>query len=297
MNLEELIYSRLKSNESLAGSLSEYSGAPAIFYQEAPNDAQPGWDGRPNYPRIVYDLDTQADTERKSSGTLAVAVMCERFVGTPEDIEDAVRSSLRDLIVKPDGESPYCFAWARSDPFSLDSTEKRKQVVGIEIRFDILELPYQETTDPDPIVALNLYVHELFPEGKVIGLTELDGLTEATKNAPVFYCRLVSVETESITNTVVWMNARIAVHIVCPDSAARMKISMYLLNSISTEGSLTMLDRSPMNVMRVSTDNTTDYLRTGQISGTFHYGVLRWGRQPHVITNVNLSIQKEDQDG
>ena len=105
-NLSYMIYNRLKTSEPLAELLSTFSDLPAVFYQIAPDDQQVGWNRETQYPRIVFDLDEQANAERKSSGTLVVYIYCDRAGTEPEKIEPLVKKRLTDLLVTPQGSFP-----------------------------------------------------------------------------------------------------------------------------------------------------------------------------------------------
>ncbi len=300
MGLEEIVYRRLKDYAPLTELLCAYAGEPAVFYQAAPDDLQPGWGQGTQYPRLIFDIDLQADTERKSSGALQAAIFCDRAGTEPERIEPLVRECLRDIFIKPEGGSPYCFAWARTESFELDGSSvngglKHRGVVGQDIRFDILEYPSQETTDPDPVAALNQFLQELYPEACIIGLSKMGEITAAGRDKPVLYCRLRAMEEESVTNTVVWVNARASIHVVCPDGEARLKLAADIFNRMATRAEIIMLDRSPMRPSRMSMDNAADYLRTGQIGMTIHYGLLRWMPQPHTITEINISLNTQEE--
>ena len=212
MNLEELIYRRFAGAEELTRHLTKYAGLPAVFSPEAPDDDQPGWNGEGKYPQITYQCDMQANEERKSAGTLAVTLVCQNTAEvSPEAIEDEIRKCLRDLLLVPDDEKvPYAFTWARTDAFTMP--EKSPLLIGSDIRFDILEYGPQETTDPDPVMAVNQYIKSLYPEALVIGWDRIGSITEASKERPVAYCRLENVELSQETNTVAWMDCRLAVH-------------------------------------------------------------------------------------
>ena len=295
MVLEELIYNRLKKYEPLTNLLCKYDGEPAVFYQTAPDDKQKGWGQGNQYPRLVFDLDMQANTERRSSGTLLAAVFCDRVGTEPEQIEPMVRECLKDIFIKPADSFPYCFAWARTDAFDLgggldQGGTKQRAVIGEDIRFDILEFPIQETTDPDPVAALNLYLQEMLPEAYVVGITHMDEITVAEPKKPVLYCRLLGMEEASVTNTVIWVNARVAIHVICPSAEMRLKIAADIAYRMTAKAEIIMLDHSPMRPTRLAVDNTTDYMRTGQISTTLYYGLLRWKPQPHTIMEVNISL-------
>lgn len=55
MILEELIYKRFIRSENLIKNLATFSGAPAIFSSDPPDENQEGWSGNTQYPQIVYN--------------------------------------------------------------------------------------------------------------------------------------------------------------------------------------------------------------------------------------------------
>lgn len=288
MKLEELIYKRFVSSEDLVNCLATFSGVPAVFSPEPPGEDQEGWGGNTQYPMVVYNFDLQANEERRSAGTLSVSLLCQNTTEVmPEAIEPAVRECLRDVILKPEGGTPYCFAWARTDAFSID--EKKGDVtIGSEIRFDILEYPSQETSDPDPVMATNKYIKELYPECLIMGYDRMEEITEATKDRPVIYCRLVSADKSEETNTVAWMDGRVTVHILCPDSETRIKMVAAITNRMSLDGEIIMLDHSPMFVKRLQVNYKSDYLKDGQIFISGHYGLLRYKAKPHSLQSAGI---------
>jgi len=292
MNLEELIYKWFSEYKPITELMALFSGKPAIFYQIAPDDRQKGWNGKSQYPRIVYGIDMQVNQERKSAGTMEISLLCDEAGTEPEKIEPLIRECLKDLIINPDNSSPYCFAWSRTDGFEIPIRESgaNTRVIGSEIRFDILEYPSQETTDPDPVVALNRYVKDKFPEAFVMGLDNMDSFRVADVKAPVFYCRLESVEKGRETNTVAWMDGKIAIHVLCPAADIRLKMIMSLANNLSLDGEVIMLDKSPMTVKRLQVNNKADYLKEGQLFVTGHYGLLRYKSKPHMIAEVNIDF-------
>ena len=171
MKLEELIYKRFAGSENLIRHLSVYGESPAVFWTEPPGDVQDGWNGNVNYPKIIYNYDMQADGERRSAGILSVSLLCRNAgdadAEAPEEIEPFIRDCLRDVVLTPSESGiPYCFAWARTEGFTIE--DKTGETIGSEIRFDILEYPSQETTDPDPVAAVNKYIKELYPHCLVI---------------------------------------------------------------------------------------------------------------------------------
>lgn len=284
--LEELIRERFSGSENLIKHLALFGGVPAVFSPEPPDESQEGWGGNTQYPQIIYNFDLRANEERHSAGTLSVSLLCQNTTEvTPEEIEPLVRDCLRDVILKPEGGTPYCFAWARTDAFTID--EKRAGVtIGNEVRFDILEYPAQETTDPDPVMAANRYMKEICPDCLVMGYDRMSEIEEATAERPVVYCRLQSSTNTEITNTVAWMDCLMAVHILCPDSGKRIKTAAGIAGRLSVDGEINMLDDSPMRIKRLQVNYRSDYLKEGQVFLTGHYGVLRYQAKGHALRNV-----------
>lgn len=289
MNLEELIYKRLSEAKNLTKCLTRYAGQPAIFTPEAPGDREAGWGRATQYPRAVFNFDMQADGERKSAGTLSVALICRNdSEAVPELIEPAVKKALKDVLLKDDNGTLYAFAWARTEGFSM-TEEKNELLIGSEIRFDIMEYPQQETTDPDPIMAIARYIKDLYPDSIVVGIDKMADETEASKEAPVFYCRLTEIEKLEETNTVVRMNGKIAISLLCPDGATRLKMAAAVLNSLSLDGEVTMLDDSPMFMERLTANLKSDYLKDGQIFVTGRYGLLRYKAVGYPLRHPNIN--------
>nr|DAU99399.1 MAG TPA: hypothetical protein [Caudoviricetes sp.] len=292
MILEELIYKKFIESEELSDMLADFSGRPAVFNPEAPEDNQPGWNGKSQYPRLIYNYDLQANEERNSAGTLSVFVYCQNTQDTdeitPEEIEPAVKDCLKDVLIKPTDGPIYAFTWARSDAFELEE-KKNSLIIGTEIRFDILEYAGQETTDPDPITATNRYIKQMYPECVVVGYDNMAEITKASNERPVIFCRLMSSELAEQTNTVVWLDGRIAVHILCPDNTVRLKMAMAVAQKLSLDGEIILLDKSPMFIRRLQMDNKSDYLKDGQIFITGRYGVLRYRAKPYELNNAETT--------
>lgn len=296
MILEELIYKRFVESEKLAMQLAVYLGKPAVFNPESPEKNQEGWEGNIQFPQLVYNFDLQANEERKSSGVLSVSLLCQNTTQiTPEEMEPEVRKCLKDVLLKPENGMMYAFAWARTDAFEMEESKSRL-IIGTELRFDILEYISQETSDPDPIMAVSQFVKALYPESWVIGLDQMGEITEAAIR-PIIYCRLVSVEKSEETNTVAWMDGKIAIHILCPDSELRMKMVAGITNHISLAGEIIMLDHSPMFIKRLQANYQSDYLKEGQIFIMGHFGLLRYRAKLPTLRKTNMTYRQEGQDG
>lgn len=293
MTLEDLIYNRIAERTAITEKLARFGTTPAAFYQSAPGDQAEGWKNKKQYPRLDYIVDMQANPERQSSGIMMLNIWCDETGAPPEEIEPEIRSALCDVFMQPDDRPPYCLAWVRSDSFETPSNNtKGSHVNGITVLFDVLAFPWQETADPDPILAMNHFIKELVPEAKVIGADALADYFVPGTTTPAFYFRIASLETARETNTVVWMNATIAGHIFAPTTAARLQWLKYLVDALAVRGEVTMLDTSPMLFRNIRADSAADHLTTGQLRLAVQFGILR--RQPYAHTLTQRSIQEQE---
>jgi len=284
MTLEDLIYNRLISNEILKNKLAKFDNMPAIFYQSAPGDQADGWRNEKQYPRIDFIVDMQANPERQSSGLMTLNIWCNEIGILPEEIEPEIRNALCDVFMQPDGQPPYCLVWARSDSFETNSSN----VIGITALFDVLAFSIQETTDPDPIMAINHFIKDWESGVVIIGVDALPNYFISDVKRPAFYFRLTNLELDRETNTIAWMNASIAGHIFVPTAEARLKWLKYFVDTLVNQGEITMLDTSPMFIRNIKADSTADYLTTGQLRISVQFGILRKPKYAHILTQPNM---------
>lgn len=283
MILKELIYKRLSANQDIKRLCAKYYDMPAIFDTEAPDDKQDGWGGKSQYPRLHILLDMQANEERSSVGTLSITIYTERTSLVILEIDKEVKECFRDILISPDDGGPYSFAWARSEPFAIEG----QNVIGQEVWFDIMEYPAQETTDPDPIVALSRYIKELYPESVVLGIDNIGDYSDASES-PIFYCRIVTIDKVSghNMNIISWLDCRIAVHLLCPNKSKNLKMITALLQKLSIDERIILLDDSPMTISEVQIDKQADYLKEGQLYITGNFGILKYKQKPHAIEKI-----------
>ena len=294
MELYELIWGRLSRDSKVAAGLTRFNGRPAVFTDEAPSDESSGWGGISNYPRIVFQVDLSANGERKCQGTLDLSVFAEIGSGSSLGFGKetvAVRNCLCNVLLTPEGGNPYCLAWNRSDGFTIEGTN----ICGYEMQFDILEYPSQVTTDPDPIEALNAYLKEWFPEALVLWHDRIGPEEPVTKERPVFYCRLERDTEDHSRSTfaVTWMECAVSIHVFCASSSLRWKYARAILARLAMDGEYDMLDRSPFFVTASAMSGGADYLRTGQVSISGRYGILRQTEKKKRL----LGAEKEYQGG
>jgi hypothetical protein len=291
--LEDLIYERMTAWPELLNKLAKYKGKAAVFYQNAPADTG-GWKGAQQYPRIDYAVDMQANPERQTSGKVTINIWSIDSAVMPEEIEPEARKALCGIFMTPEGEPPYCLAWHRTDNFSADNeAERGEQIIGASMQFDVFAFPNQITSDPDPILAMNHFTKEWEPTATVIGHDRLDEYFEPQANEPVFYFRLVSLETSDETNTVAWMNGVIAGHVFAPTAEERLRWIRYLTDTLATRGEVIMLDTSPMRIRRLSADTGLDQLSQGQIRIQMRFGILR---RAIISPLIKVNIQDQEAD-
>lgn len=286
MKFDELLFKRMAGDKMLAAQMVTYLMLPAIFYQNVPDDTDIGWKDK-QYPRICFDYNLQADIERKTAGKLCVSVFCVSNEDVmPVRVESEVKRVLKDIILTPDELNPYCLTWSKSEYFDIGRYERKDSdtmICGVDVYFDIIEYPSQETTSPDPVVGLNCFLKNLYPSSYVIGLDRLPDIIDTNIESPVIYSRLDISEKENSTNTVVWFSARIAVHVLCSDNAVRKKLVMAIANTLSVQGEIILLDKSPMTVTHLKVSHTADYLTQGQLNIFCRYGILKPCEKKHVL--------------
>ena len=285
MDLNGLIYNRLAADAELTALLATFAGSPAVFADEAPADQDEGWQGKVQYPRICYRIDIKTDSERKTSGEMHIAIHTTKENLAIEQIEYAVRRSLKDVIMKPSNQAPFCVSWAKSDAFILEGMG----IIGKDISFDILEYPSQETTDPDPVIAMALMVKGMFPEAVVLNIDRIGDYTDPAEK-PVFYVKLQNLTKTRghCEHSIAWFLAKMSLHILFPVQEDRLKMSAAVNQKLRIVEEIIMLDQSPMTVEQLTMNNMADYLREGQITMTGKYGCLRRGNVLKSVTGIEL---------
>lgn len=283
---EALIRKRLLANDSLAKVLATFGGIPAIFYQEAPDDTSEHWD-RDQYPRIVFLADTFSDAEHGSRKVLSVDIMCSSTGVAPEKLEPFVRQALESVFFTPEDTVPFISVWRESQAFQAQSGEQGKLIYGITLSFDIYEYPPLITSDPDPITAISRYVQEWDENIAVIGFTELSDVYVPSRNHPAIYFSLSSRTINRQTNTVVWLDAEIVIHLFAPTIQDRIEWLEQLSQSLALDGEIIMLDKSPMFLRQLRGDTAGDEI-TGQLRLSVQYGLLRRPKYAHTMMHTQL---------
>ncbi len=287
MELNELIFHRMSGYPGMRESLASYAGEPAIFHKEFPPDQHPGWEGKTQYPRICCNVDVQVNQERSSAGALRVGIYTQKDYQVMNGIEGLVKGCLKDVLMKPSDQAPFCVSWAATDYIPLEGLG----VMCREVTFDILQYPGQETTDPDPVMAVGIFIKGMYPDAVVLGIDRIGDYVDLS-DTPVFFCRLQDIQstTGHCMHSISWYETRIAVHLLYPDAADRLKMIAAINRHMGAAREVIMLDQSPMMLKGLHVNNTADYLREGQLVVTGKYGCLRGGEKKHNLIGVGMGF-------
>ena len=271
--MNEIIYKYLVELLEKFDGFAKYFDSPAVFNLKAPDDVDENWNGK-QYPRCIYELNMQADTERKISGRLFVDVMCENNQDSiqPEELASMVKEAVDGCFFSTP-ELTISAQWESFDNFQ----QSDNKVSGITITFAALAYPNQETESPDPVKAVNLWLKTLYQNAYVIGKDKLPETWKATDETPALYCHISSLGDSprmKSTYAVTWIGASMNVNVIAPSEIVRNIISKNATQILTNATRLMLDDGSPMLIDDVTANLTADPLREGQINIKSTYGVL-----------------------
>lgn len=271
--MEGIIYNYLCNCEELSEKLTTWADSPAIFQTKAPDDKDEDW-GKTQYPRLIFDLDMQADSERKVSGQLMIDVMCEDKSESVqvEELESIVKEAV-DGCFFSNTDLTISAQWRSSNQFENGDDD----VIGVTLVFDVLAYPNQITESPDPIKATNLWIKTLYKDAYVIGKDTLPETWKPTNESPAIYCSLFRVgESPRMKSTysVDWIGAELHIYVMAPSENVRATISKQIIQLLIHATRIILDDGSPMLIDKVTGNLAADPLRTGQIVVNATYGVL-----------------------
>lgn len=286
--IEALLYEHLQNNSVELSGLAMYQDKIAVFNQEAPDDMDDGWSGA-QYGRIVYAVDLTDDPERQISGSLMVDVYCENGKQIPEDFEPVVRSII-DGYFFTTTEATIAAQWRSSNYF----TEAGKKVVGVTIAFDLLAFPIQETLAMDPIALLNNWSDGYLKEYTKMDLTVInhsrtEEVWKPTDEKPALYWRLISIGSCNYipdTYHCIWQTAEIQCNVIAESKEVMVSVARYIDNLLSMKGRLIFDDDSPLMIDSVKINNTSDPVKTGQLTLYGTYGILREYPDVQKLNNI-----------
>lgn len=266
MTLEELLYGKITNDAAMQDKLAKFRGRPALFERLAPNDKDPGWGGKAEYPRIDYVVDRSEDPERKTEGTVAFNIWClTTSAFGPEEVERRLRELVDGAVFHPSDSAVTAVKWSRTDPFESEDA----LAIGLTVTFDLLAFPSQLTTSPDPVAAMNEWTKTVFPD------LQVDPESWApTDQIPAVYWRLAGFQVTDQHAAVDWLNATVAGHVLAPTPAGRLPWLKRIVEHLARTRRITMDDGSPMLLLNIAADSLADQFRAGQLRVTARYGVL-----------------------
>jgi hypothetical protein len=283
--VEEKIYDYLINNQQIAQFLTSYGGKPAVFLQEAPADTAAGWDGG-QYGRLVFGVDYAGDPERSVSATLWVDVYSHKDGPDPEEIAPVISDEMDNRFFA-DGNEVIALAWNATSGFQ--ETRNDKLVNGVSLTFDVLYFPEQLTTEPDPVKAINWWTKERIPHALIIGVDELPESWTPREN-PTIYWRLGSIGPSTLypdTFNCTWHSVDLSGHFMIDDTNTRLTVCKAIIDELAAAEPVIMADKSPMFVTRIAARTANDAIKTGQITVSASYGVLRKYRE---VPKLNVAV-------
>lgn len=291
--IEQSLFTHLKQQADLAEFLASYNGSPAVFNQEAPSDADKGWNDGPQYGRIVFVVDLQGDPERCMGGMLTVDIMCKEDEQYPEDIEPIIRDRIHGWFFS-NGTFTAAAQFKNSNYF----TQPTDHVTGCTVTFDLLAFPVLTTVAPDVIDRVNRWCGG-FENLHVINHDALPAPAWRPTGADsAIYWRLVQ-ETPAgwipDTFSTVWRTATIKGHIFSQDNATAAIVGRELTLRLHAMKRLLQDGESPIMVNRRNTvDYGADPLRTGQITVEATYGVVVHFNPDKMLQHIHYSEEGEE---
>lgn len=286
--MESLIRRRLASNENLRALLANFGDEPAIFYQKVPADTD---SPESLYPQIIFTTDKYADATRGAAGILNVDIITSQLTTPPEEIERLVRETLEGIFFRPQIGEIFSLKWQRTDVFTEPASERTPLIIGATMTFEIYEWINAETSDPDPVQALNEWA-SLLDDFAIIGVTEFEEIYEPTRERPAIYFDVQKVKSVEITNSAVWLDVTITLHVFAPDVRSRREWLTALNQRLLLEDAVRLADGCPMRLL------DSEYLTAssevqGQIRYVFRYGLRRTIPYAHTLMKRGVNFSKE----
>lgn len=271
--METIIYTYLCEQFKEKNVLAQYTNVPAVFNTKVPDDVDDNWNDGLQYPRCIFELKMQADTERKISGRLYVDVMCENEKESiqPEELESIVKSAVDGCFFST-SDLTISAQWDTSEIFSQNDNK----LSGITLVFDIMAYPVQYTDSPDPILATNEWLKTIYQDSYVIGKDKLPATWKPTDTNPALYCRLMTLGDGKLPSSaaVTWIGANMRINVMAPSEHVRSRIVKQTVQLLNNATRIMLDDGSPMLLDPATGNMVADPLREGQIQIKGTYGVL-----------------------
>lgn len=284
--IETVLYEYLCKSEQLSPLLAKYNDIPSVFLQICPSDTDTLWGGM-QFPRIVFDIDKSGDPARKVSGMLYVDVMCSGNSAAPEDIEKVLKEIIDGFFFVVEGMT-YAAKWERSDSFK---TEPNNKVFGITVSFSLLAFPKQITCEPDTVALMNTWSESFFPNATIINVSATQSVFKPTDENPAIYWSFQG-ESESPIPSIyhcTWIQNNLTMHVMAPSETVRSSITRQAMMELVQKTRVLFPDKSQFMIHRVAGNMGTDPIRTGQLTVSGSYGLLRQYPESPALNNANIT--------
>lgn len=287
--IEDLIYNSLIKVPVISSNMALYEDKPAVFYQQIPSDVDRNWKSNCIYPNISYNVDWRYNPERKTDGSMAIDVYCNNeSKSAPEDLANEIVSNLSELFLT-DESGTYCLLWDRSASFDVEG--KEPLVSGITLLFDVLGFPKQESITPCPIWSVNQFIKQNYSACVMIGHDEVPESLKATSKNPIVYVRKVNTRNIQTTYAMALLGMDINISVVSDNINNTRSWVSSIINNLSIEMETLMQNESPFLIMDIKENTENDPLKTGQITISGQYGVMRKEKE-HIKLN-NAAFKRE----
>ena len=282
--MESIIRRRLVTDAELCANLAHLREEPAIFYQKAPSDAD---SPESLYPYIVLTVDRFSDPQKGVAGLLSAEIVCTETTNPPEELEKFVRARLEGVFLRPEQGEIFSLKWQRTDVFSEPSSERTPLIIGVTMTFELYEWPLAETSEPDPIHALNEWASRF--EVAVIGVTEFSEFFEPTHDQPAIYFDTQRVRLAQEKSTTTWLDATINLHVFAPDVRSRRQWLAILNQNLIMERIIDTADGARLMLQDAEYLWSANEVQ-GQIQYKFRYAINREVPYAHPLVDRNITF-------
>lgn len=284
--IESLIYKTLIKVPSISNNMALYADKPAVFYQQIPHDIDKNWTNKGIYPNISYNVDWRYNPERKTDGSMEIDIYCNNeSKAAPENLASEIVNNLSELFLT-DESGTYCLLWDRSDSFDIEG--KEPLVSGVTLLFDVLAFPKQESISPCPIWSVNTFIKENYSDCIMIGHDKVPESLRATSENPVVYVRKVNTKNIKTIYAMAWLEMDISISIISDNINNTRNWVSSIINKLSIEMETLMQTESPFLIMNINENTENDPLKTGQITISGQYGVMRKEKESIKLNNTNF---------
>ena len=282
--METIIRRRLATDAELCAHLAVYGSDAAIFYRKAPADTD---SPESFYPHVVLNVDRYSDPQKGVAGMLNVDIICTQVTEPPEDFERIIRRRLEGVFMRPTDGEIFSLKWQRTDVFTELEREKTPLIIGASMTFELYEFPLVETSEPDPIAALNAWASQFGVA--IIGITEFSDFLEPTRERPAIYFDVQKIRLGEQHSTATFVSATVNLHVFAPDVRTRRQWLTIINQQLIMERIICTADGARLML------EDFEYLWAasevqGQIQYKFTFGITREYPYAHPLIGKEVSF-------